>query len=92
VGVTLNIFRNTSSAAKQRIKLEKRLDKEEEDYFVDSRYNKDYVTKITKLKGDSLVEFMRKYRPSYDYCRKAANVDILVYINDSYKQYMKSDN
>ena len=92
VGVTLNIFRNTSSAAKQRIKLGKRLEKEEEDYYVDSRYNKDYVTKITKLKGDSLAEFMRRYRPSYDYCRKAANVDILVYINDSYKQYIKGDN
>ncbi|HXB05991.1 MAG TPA: carboxypeptidase-like regulatory domain-containing protein [Puia sp.] len=92
VGVTLNVFRNTSSAAKQRVKLEKRLEKEEEEFYVDSRYNKDYVTKITKLKGDSLSEFMRKYRPSYDYCRKAANVDILVYINDSYKQYMKGDN
>jgi hypothetical protein len=91
VGVTLNIFRNTSSAAKQRIHLEKRLAKEEEDYYVDYRYNESYVTKITHLKGDSLKEFMRRYRPSYDYCRKAANVDILVYINDSYKQYMKTE-
>ncbi len=92
VGVTLNVFRNTSTAAKQRIHLDKRLEKEEEDYYIDSRYNKDYVTKITHLKGDSLTEFMRKYRPYYDYCRKASNVDILVYINDSYKQYMKGDN
>lgn len=92
VGVTLNIFRNTSSAAKQRIRLEKRLAKEEEEFYVDSRYNKDYVSKITRLKGDSLAEFMRRYRPSYDYCRRAANVDILVYISDSYKQYMKGDN
>ena len=92
VGVTLNIFRNTSTAAKQRIKLSKRLEKEEEEFYVDSRYNKDYVTKITRLKGDSLADFMRRYRPSYDYCRKAATVDILVYINDSYKQYMKADN
>jgi hypothetical protein len=91
VGVTLNIFRNSSSAAKQRIHLEKRLQKEEEDYYVDYRYNQSYVTKITRLKGDSLKEFMRRYRPSYDYCRKAANVDILVYINDSYKQYMKRE-
>ena len=89
VGVTFNIFRNSSKQAKQRISLEKRLEKEEEEYYVDYRYNKDYVTKITHLKGDSLKEFMRRYRPSYDYCRKAANVDILVYINDSYKQYMK---
>ena len=89
VGVTLNIFRNSSKQAKQRISLEKRLEKEEEDYYVDSRYNEGYVAKYTHLKGDSLKEFMRRYRPSYEYCRKAANVDILVYINDSYKQYMK---
>jgi hypothetical protein len=91
VGVTLNIFRNASAKEKQREKLEKRLAKEEEEYYVDSRYNKDLVTKITRLKGDSLQQFMTKYRPSFDYCRRAANVDILVYINDSYKQYVKGD-
>jgi hypothetical protein len=91
VGVSLNIFRNASAKEKQREKLEKRLGKEEEDFYIDSRYNKDYVTKITHLRGDSLQVFMQKYRPSYDYCRKAANVDMLVYINDSYKQYMKGD-
>jgi hypothetical protein len=91
VGVTLNIFRNSGSAAHQRASLKKRLEKEEEEYYVDSRYNKDYVSKITHLKGDSLLQFMRRYRPSFDYCRKAANVDILVYISDSYKQYMKPE-
>ena len=91
VGVTLNIFRNASAKEKQREKLEKRLAKEEEDYYVDFRYNKDLVTKITRLKGDSLQTFMQKYRPSFDYCRRAANVDILVYINDCYKQYIKGD-
>jgi hypothetical protein len=89
VGITMNIFRKSSDKEKQRIHLEKRLSKEEEDFYVDYRYNAGYVTKITHLKGDSLKQFMQKYRPSYDYCRKAANVDILVYINDSYKQYMK---
>ena len=90
VGLTLNIFRNTSTAARQRERLEKRLAREEEDYYVDYRYNKDYVAKITHLRGDSLKEFMRKYRPSYEYCRKAATVDILVYINDCYKLFMKT--
>jgi hypothetical protein len=89
VGVNMNIFRNTSTAAKQRERLEKRLLKEEQDYYVDFRYNKDYVAKITRLQGDSLKTFMKKYRPSYDYCRKAATVDILVYINDCYKQFVK---
>ena len=89
VGVNMNIFRNAGSVAKQRERLEKRLQREEQDYYVDFRYNKDYVAKITRLQGDSLKTFMKKYRPSYDYCRKAATVDILVYINDCYKQYVK---
>jgi len=89
VGVQMNIFRNTSTEAKQRERLQKRLQREEQDYYVDFRYNKDYVAKITHLQGDSLKTFMKKYRPSYDYCRKAAMVDILVYINDCYKQYVK---
>lgn len=89
VGIKMNIFRNTSTSARQREHLEKRLEKEEEDYYVDARYNKDYVAKITHLRGDSLKTFMKKYRPSYEYCRKAATVDILVYINDCYKLYMK---
>lgn len=89
VGVQMNIFRNSGAAAKQREKLEKRLQREEQDYYVDFRYNKDYVARITHLQGDSLKAFMKKYRPSYDYCRKAAMVDILVYINDCYKLYMK---
>lgn len=88
VGVEMNIFRNTSTSAKQRERLEKRLQKEEQEYYVDFRYNKDYVSRITHFKGDSLKAFMKKYRPSYDYCRKAAAVDILVYINDCYKLYM----
>src|SRR5258708_92437 len=91
VGVTLNIFRNAGSKEKQREKLEKRLAKEEEEFYIDSRYNKDNVAKYTHLQGDSLKQFMQKYRPSYEYCRRAANVDILVYINDSYKQYIKGD-
>src|SRR5580698_6616588 len=35
VGVTLNIFRNSGTAAKQRIHLKKRLEKEEQDFYID---------------------------------------------------------
>jgi hypothetical protein len=91
VGIQMNVFRKTSTPAKQRERLEKRLVREEQDYYVSFRYNKDYVAKITHLAGDSLKDFMKKYRPSYDYCRKAAMVDILVYINDCYKLYMKAE-
>ncbi len=91
VGVEMNIFRRASKGERQRERLQKRLAKEEQDYYVNFRYNKETVIKFTRLQGDSLKQFMKKYRPSYDYCRKAAPVDILVYINDCYKIYMKGE-
>lgn len=89
VGVSLNIFRNASKEDQDREKLKKRLMREEEEHYIDFRYSRDYVSRLTKLKGDSLQQFMMHFRPTYDYCRKAANVDILVYVNDSFKKYMK---
>jgi hypothetical protein len=87
VGIDINIFRNASSADKQRERLKKRLLREEEDFYVDSRFSREYVMRLTHLQGDSLQRFMMEYRPTYEFCRKAAQVDILVYINDSYKKF-----
>jgi hypothetical protein len=91
VGVGIALFRHTSSIDQQRERLKKRLMKEEEDLFVDSRYSRDYVIKLTHLGGDSLSRFMRDFRPTYDYCRKAATVDILIFINDSFKKFMRHE-
>jgi len=89
--VGIAIFRNTASVDQQRERLKKRLLKEEEDHYIDSRYSPDYVAKLTHLGGDSLFRFMRDFRPTYDYCRKAATVDILIFINDSFKKFMRHE-
>jgi len=91
VGVSMNIFRNASREDQDREKLKKRLMREEEEHYIDFRYSREYVSRLTKLKGDSLQQFMMHFRPTYDYCRKAANVDILVYVNDSFKKFMKRE-
>ncbi|HVU58220.1 MAG TPA: hypothetical protein VHD83_24335 [Puia sp.] len=91
VGINLDLFRNASKEDKDREKLKKRIMREEEEYYVDFRYAREYVSRLTKLKGDSLQQFMMHYRPSYDFCRKAANVDILVFVNDSFKKFMKRE-
>ncbi len=91
VGVNLDLFRNASKEDKDREKLKKRLVREEEEFYVDFRYSRDYVSRLTKLKGDSLQQFMMHFRPTYEFCRKAASVDILVFVNDSYKKYMKRE-
>jgi hypothetical protein len=91
VGINLDLFRKASREDKDRELLKKRLIREEQEYYVDFRCSRDYVSRLTKLKGDSLQQFMMKFRPTYDFCRKAANVDILVFVNDSYKKFMKRD-
>lgn len=91
VGISMNIFRNASKEDQDREKLKKRLMREEEEHYIDFRYSREYVSRLTKLKGDSLQQFMMHYRPTYDYCRKAASVDILVYVNDSFKKFMKRE-
>jgi hypothetical protein len=45
------------------------------------------VSRVTGLHDDSLRIFLYQYRPSYNFCRKAANEDILLYINDKVKKY-----
>ena len=91
VGVSIDLFKNASSIDKQRERLKKRLLKEEQEYYVDSRYNREYVSRLTHLQGDSLQKFVTTYRPTYDFCRKAATVDILVFISDSFKKFKKGD-
>jgi hypothetical protein len=72
-----------SSEDKQKIRLKKRLDEEEQDYYVDFRWSPEYVTKLTKFQGDTLKRFMMLYRPTYAFCRSAGSVDMLLYVNDS---------
>ena len=87
VGVELNVIPHGSSEVRQRLQLKKRILREEQQHYVNFRFSVDYVSRLTHLEGDSLQQFMVRYRPTYDFCRKAANVDILVYINDSFKKF-----
>jgi hypothetical protein len=90
VGVNLNLPFN-SSEDRERKKLKKRLIQEEQQYYIDSRFTREYVVKLTKLEGDSLQHYMVQYRPSYAFCRTATNQDILLWINDSFKKYKKEN-
>ncbi|HWK02487.1 MAG TPA: carboxypeptidase-like regulatory domain-containing protein [Puia sp.] len=87
VGVELNVIPHGSSEVRQRLQLKKRILREEQQHYVNFRFSADYISRLTHLENDSLKQFMVRYRPTYDFCRKAANVDILVYINDSFKKF-----
>jgi hypothetical protein len=68
---------------RQMLALQRRLIEEEQDKYVDHRFNKTLVKKITGLKSPALEAFMRTYRPSYDFIQHCENdYEFYKYIKD----------
>ena len=62
-----------------------RLEQQEQDQFVSYRFNKNFVRRITQLKGAELDTFMVRYLPTYEFASTADDVTFNKYIlNSSY--------
>lgn len=63
-----------------------RLEQQEQDKFVDYRFNKNFVRRATQLTGGELDSFMMRYRPSYEFASMADEVTFHKYVlNASYR-------
>lgn len=77
------------SKIKRTLAFQRRLEDEERDKYVDYRFNRSIVLKVTHLEGDQLDSFMVRYRPSYDFCKRATDYDLLDYIKLAFHEYQK---
>lgn len=68
---------------------QKRLVEDEEDKYVDHRFNPSIVLRVTHLQGDELDSFMTKYRPSYEFCKRATDYDLLEYTKLAFEEYQR---
>jgi len=57
--------------------------------YVDSRYTPLFVSRVTSLKGDSLIQFMQDVHPDYSTTRSLSNEDFIYWITDHYKAWKK---
>ncbi len=71
--------------------MNKVLEYQEEQDFVNYSFSRRYVENLTGLHGDSLLHFMLRYRPSYLFCRNASAEDMLQYVNDKLMTYLKHE-
>jgi hypothetical protein len=81
----INVFRfrrNRSMASFQ-----KRLLMQEQDRFIDHRFSKALVRRLTLLTEPVLDSFMQKYRPSYMFTLLAGDYDFQKFIKDSYARF-----
>jgi plasmid maintenance system killer protein len=83
----INMFRfrrNKSMAAFQ-----KRILMDEQDKFVDHRFNKALVRRLTLLDGNQLDSFMRVFRPSYMFTKLSGDYEFQQYIKTALYRFKK---
>lgn len=82
-------FRKNKSAAA----FKERLLEEEREKFIDHRFSKALVLRLTGLVGAERDSFMLKCRPSYEACLYASDYDFQLFIKKCYEAYklQKSD-
>jgi hypothetical protein len=57
----------------------------EDQKFVDSRYTSSLVQSLTGMTGDTLASFMNTHPIPYDFVRTASELELKMWIRDSYK-------
>lgn len=66
---------------------QERLLEQEQEKYVDYRFNKAVVRRLTSLSGEELDSFMRVFRPPYFFAIMTNDYDFQKYIKDSYERY-----
>lgn len=77
----INMFRFKRN--RSMISFQQRLLMEEQDKFVDFRFNKALVRRLTLLDGNELDSFMRVFRPSFAFTKLAGDYDFRLYIKQA---------
>jgi len=91
VGVDLDAIISMFNFKKTRrmLAFQRRLEDEEQNAFIDHRFNRSLVKKLTHLDNDELDTFMLKYRPSYEFCKTANDYVFYDYIKLASKEFTR---
>ena len=61
--------------------------KEEQDKYVDYRFSRLFIKKLTDLDGEELGAFIKFYRPDYEFAASVNEAEMGLYILECFKQY-----
>jgi hypothetical protein len=81
----INMFRFRRNKNMQA--LQQRLIEQEQDKYIDHRFSKLFVRKITQLESPELDIFMQRYRPQYEFMVMLNDLELGFYIEKCYEQY-----
>lgn len=83
----INMFRFRHT--KSMVAFQKRLLQDEHDKFIDHRFNKAVVRRLTQLTGNELDSFMRIYRPTYSFTLMAGDYEFQEYIKNAFANFQR---
>jgi hypothetical protein len=89
-GVNFSPIGHWSAHERQKRRLKKRLEIDDKEEFIYYKFSR-RVPRLTGLGGDTLITFINKYKPSYEYCVHVNSLDMLVYINDKLILFKKGN-
>ncbi len=72
---------------RRTLAFQKRLLQEEQDKYIDHRYSKSLVRKLTGLTSPDLEDFMKQYRPTYEMTQQLNELEFGHFIQEAYKYY-----
>lgn len=81
----INMFRTKHN--RSILNLQKRLLDEEQEKYVNRRFSKLFVKKLTKLQSPELDTFMMRFRPAYEVVQLLNDLELGYYIQQSFEQY-----
>jgi hypothetical protein len=71
------------------LSFQRRLIQEEKDKFIDNRFSKGLVLRLTDLIGEARDSFMLRYRPTYEFTKKANDYDFYFFIKKSFLKFIQ---
>ena len=76
---------------KNMLRFQERLVQQEQDKFIDQRFNKQLVRRLTDLTGQELDSFMVLYRPSYQFTLASSDYEFQSYIKICFGYFQKTE-
>jgi hypothetical protein len=83
----INIFRFRRN--KQHLQFQKRLIEQEQDRYVDYKFNSKFLKRVTGLSGPQLEEYKTQYRPSYEFIISVTELEFYEYIDYTSAKFKK---
>lgn len=86
------IYNLLSRKGKNARHLQAILERDYKEQIIDFKYNPAFVSRVLRINGYELEDYMQQYRPSYDFVLMASDYAFIVFLKNNYAAYKRNPN